>query len=61
MVVEVIVAKAFALIHLEKYSTATTTYFNFPCAASIGPIMSILYLCKGHAGCISWVKDKGFF
>jgi hypothetical protein len=26
---EVIVAKGFALIHLEKYSTATTTYSNF--------------------------------
>jgi hypothetical protein len=27
---EVIVAKGFASIHLEKYSTATTTYFRFP-------------------------------
>jgi hypothetical protein len=29
MVTEVIVAKGFASIHLEKYSTATTTYLNF--------------------------------
>jgi hypothetical protein len=29
MVTEVIVAKGFASIHLEKYSTATTTYFKF--------------------------------
>jgi hypothetical protein len=29
-VTEVIVAKGFASIHLEKYSTATTTYFRFP-------------------------------
>jgi hypothetical protein len=36
-VVEVIVAKGFALIHLEKYSTATTTYFKFPCAGGSGP------------------------
>jgi hypothetical protein len=28
-VAEVIVAKGFASIHLEKYSTATRTYFNF--------------------------------
>jgi hypothetical protein len=27
-VAEVIVAKGFASIHLEKYSTATTTYFK---------------------------------
>jgi hypothetical protein len=38
MVVKVIIVKAFASIHFEKYSTATTTYFKFPCAASIGPI-----------------------
>jgi hypothetical protein len=28
-VAEVIVTKGFASIHLEKYSTATMTYFNF--------------------------------
>jgi hypothetical protein len=38
MVVEVIIVKAFASIHFEKYFTATTAYFKFPCAASIGPI-----------------------
>jgi hypothetical protein len=31
-VTEVIVAKGFALIHLEKSSTATTTYLKLPCA-----------------------------
>jgi hypothetical protein len=36
-VAEVIVAKGFASIHLEKYSTATTTYFVFPCAGGSGP------------------------
>jgi hypothetical protein len=30
IVAEVIVAKEFALIHLKKYSTATTAYFKFP-------------------------------
>jgi hypothetical protein len=36
-VAEVIVAKGFASIHLEKYSTAITTYFKFPCAGGSGP------------------------
>jgi hypothetical protein len=61
IVVKVIVARAFASIHLEKYSTATTAYFRFPCAASIRPIMSTPHLCKGHVGYISRVKDEGFF
>jgi hypothetical protein len=34
---EVIVDKGFAWIHLEKYSTATTTYFQLPCAGGSGP------------------------
>jgi hypothetical protein len=34
---EVIVAKGFASIHLEKYSIATTTYFKLPCAGGSGP------------------------
>jgi hypothetical protein len=29
------VAKGFASIHLEKYSTATTTYLKFPCAGGM--------------------------
>jgi hypothetical protein len=37
IVAEVIVAKGFASIHLEKYSTATTTYFKFPYAGGSGP------------------------
>jgi hypothetical protein len=36
-VAEVIMAKGFASIHLEKYSTATATYFKFPCAGGSGP------------------------
>jgi hypothetical protein len=52
IVVELI-AKAFASIHFEKYSTATTMYFKFPWATGIGPIMSIHHLCKGHVGCIN--------
>jgi hypothetical protein len=40
------VAKGFASIHLEKNSTATTTYFKFPCAdgsglANQGPIFAM--------------------
>jgi hypothetical protein len=35
-----IVAKGFASIHLEKYSTATTTYLKFPCAGGSGPSKS---------------------
>jgi hypothetical protein len=35
IVAEVIVAKGFASIHLEKYSTAKTTYFKFPCAVEV--------------------------
>jgi hypothetical protein len=37
IVAKVIVAKGFALIHLEKYSTATTTYLKLPCAGGSGP------------------------
>jgi hypothetical protein len=33
-------AKGFASIHLEKYSTATTTYLKFPCAGGNGPSKS---------------------
>jgi hypothetical protein len=60
-VVEVIVAKGFALIHLEKYSTATTTYFKLPCAGGSVPNRSKPHLCNGQVGCISWVRDKGRF
>jgi hypothetical protein len=58
---EVIVAKGFASIHLEKYSTATATYFRLPCAGGNVPNKSNPHLCNGHVGCISWVKDKGCF
>jgi hypothetical protein len=44
---KVIVSKDFASIHLEKYSTATTTYFKLPCAGGSGPNKSRPYLCSG--------------
>jgi hypothetical protein len=52
-VAEVIVAKGFASIHLEKYSTATTTYFKFPYTGGSGPNKSKPYLCSGQVGCIN--------
>jgi hypothetical protein len=58
-VAEVIVAKGFASIHLEKYSNATTTYFKFPCAGGSGPNKSRPHLCSGQVGCINWVRDEG--
>jgi hypothetical protein len=61
MVTKVIVAKVVPSIHLEKYSTATTAYFKFPCPARIGPIMSIPHLCRGHLCCMSRVRDEGCF
>jgi hypothetical protein len=61
IVAEVIVAKGFASIHLEKYSTATTTYFKLPCAGGSGPNKSMLHLCSGQVGYIGWVKDEGCF
>jgi hypothetical protein len=33
---KVIVAMGLALIHFEKYFTATTTYFKFPCLVGVG-------------------------
>ena len=41
-VAEVIVAKGFASIHLEKYSTATTTYLRFPWADGNGRTCRLL-------------------
>jgi hypothetical protein len=61
MVTEVIVAKGYASIHLEKYSTATTTYFKFPCAGGSGPNKSRPHLCNGQVGCINWVREEGCF
>jgi hypothetical protein len=60
-VADVIIAKGFASIHLEKYSTTTTTYFRLPCAGGNGPNKCNPHLCNGHVGCISWVKDEGCF
>jgi hypothetical protein len=57
----VIVAKGFASIHLEKYSTATTTYFKLPYAGGSGPNKSRPHLCNGQVGCISCVRDEGCF
>jgi hypothetical protein len=61
IVAKVIVAKGFASIHLEKYSTATTTYLRLPCAGGSGPNKSKPHLCSGQVGCISWVKVEGCF
>jgi hypothetical protein len=52
-VAEVIVARGLALIHSEKYSTATTTYFKFPYAGGSGPNKSRPHLCNGQVGWIS--------
>jgi hypothetical protein len=60
-VAEVIVAKGFASIHLEKYSIATTTYFKLPCAGGSGPNKSRPHLCNDQVGCISCVRDEGCF
>jgi hypothetical protein len=60
-VTEVIVAKGFASIHLEKYSTATTTYLKLPCAGGSGPNKSRPHLYNGQVGSISWVSDEGCF
>jgi hypothetical protein len=57
-VAEVIVAKGFASIHLEKYSTSTMTYFKFPCAGRSGPNKSRPHLCSGQVGCINWLDMK---
>jgi hypothetical protein len=46
-VAEVFAAKGFASIHLEKYSTATTTYFRLPYAGGSGPNKSRPHLCSG--------------
>jgi hypothetical protein len=52
-VAEVIVAKGFASIHLEKYSTVTTTYFKLSCAGGSGPNRSKPHISSGQVGCIS--------
>jgi hypothetical protein len=52
-VAEVIVAKGLASIHFEKYTTATTTYFKFPCVGGSGPNKSRPHLCNGQVGLIS--------
>jgi hypothetical protein len=50
---EVIVARGLASIYFENYSTATTTYFKFPCASGSGPNKSRPHLCNGQVGWIS--------
>jgi hypothetical protein len=57
-VAEVIVAKGFASIHLEKYSTSTTTYFRLPCAGDSGPNKSNPHLCNDHVGLLGELKTK---
>jgi hypothetical protein len=49
-VAEVIIASGLALIHFEKYSTATTTYLRFPWAGGSGPSKSSPHLCNGQVG-----------
>jgi hypothetical protein len=58
---EVMVARGLASIHFEKYCTATTTYFKFPCAGGSGPNKSRPHLCIGQVGWINRVKGKGCF
>jgi hypothetical protein len=58
---EVMVARGLASIHFEKYSTATTTYFKFPCAGGSGPNKSRPHLCIGQVGWINRVKGEGCF
>jgi hypothetical protein len=43
------VAKGFASIHLENYSTTTTTYLKFPCAGGSGPSKS-----RPHLAMTKW-------
>jgi hypothetical protein len=59
-VAEVIVASGLALIHFEKYSTATATYLRFPWAGGSGPSKSSPHLCNGQVGC-NCVRDEGCF
>jgi hypothetical protein len=47
---EVIVARGLASIHFEKYSTATATYFMFPCAGGSEPSKSRPHLYNGQVG-----------
>jgi hypothetical protein len=60
-VAKVIVARGLALIHFEKYSTATTTYFKFPCAGGSGPNKSRPHLCNGQVGGLAELKTKVIF
>jgi hypothetical protein len=53
MVVEVMVARGLASIHLVKYSTATTANLKLPWAVGSGPTISIPQRCSGHVGVMS--------
>jgi hypothetical protein len=53
MVVDVMVARGLASIHLVKYSTATTVNLKLPWAVGSGPTMSIPQCCSGQVGVIS--------
>jgi hypothetical protein len=57
-VAEVIVAKGFASIHLEKYSTATTTYFKLPYPGGSGPNRSNPHLCVARLVVLVGLKTK---
>ena len=58
---EVIVARGLASIHFEKYSTATTTYFKFPCAGGSGPSKSRPHLCSGKWAELGELETKVVF
>jgi hypothetical protein len=60
-VTEVIVAKGFTSIHLEKYYTATTTYFRFPCAGGSGPSKSRPHFATAKWAILIESKTKAVF
>ena len=56
---ELILARAFASIHLEKYSKATTTKQRLPGASGNGPTISKPNRCKGQVGMMDLVGLVG--
>jgi hypothetical protein len=59
MVVEVMVARRLASIHLVNYSTETTANLKLPSAVGSGPTMSIPQRCSGQVGVISYDGAPG--
>jgi hypothetical protein len=56
---EVILARAFSSIHLEKYSKATAVKRRLPGAGGNGPTMSTPHCCKGQVGMMDLVGLAG--